>query len=127
MSVHFAFASVRLRSFHQGKTFVWVSVATRLCITKYHMQKRLDSSPETYLDGVESKQLISLGKPFQIRLYFVQSSNGDIPLGTLEIDMVHGRSAAARKGEKSNMLRTDDDMKSKLWCASRNIRTNRRC
>ena len=91
------------------------------------MQKRLDSSPETYLDGVESKQLISLGKPFQIRLYFVQSSNGDIPLGTLEIDLVHGRSAAARKGEKSNMLRTDDDVKSKLWRASRNIRTNRRC
>ena len=91
------------------------------------MQKRLDSSPETYLDGVESKQLVSLGKPFQIRLYFVQSSNGDIPLGTLEIDMVHGRSAARRKGEKSNMLRTDDDVKSKLCRTSRNIRTNRRC
>ena len=91
------------------------------------MQKRLDSSLETYLDGVESKQLIPLSKPFQIRLYFVQSSNGDIPLETLEIDRVHGRSAAARKGENSNMLRTDDDVKSKLWPASRCIRTNRMC
>ena len=127
MSVHVAFASVRSRSFHQGKTVVWVSGATRPCIAKCYMQKRLDSSLETYLDGVESKQVISLGKPFQVRLYFVQSPNGDIPLGTLEIDTVHGRSAAARKGEKSNMLRTNDDVKTKLWPASRNIRTNRTC
>ena len=101
------------------------------CNTAVHrkmpIQKRLHSSLETYLNGVESRQLISLGKPFLIRLYFVQSSNGDLPLGTLEIDMVHGRSAAARKGQKSSMLQTDDDVKSKLWPFSRNIRTNRTC
>ena len=41
-----------------------------------------------YRDGVLSRQLMPWGKPFQIRLYLVQNSKGDIPLGALEIEMV---------------------------------------
>ena len=124
MSVHFAFASARVSSFHQG---IWVSGATRLCTAKCHMQKRLHSSLETYLDGVKFKQLTPLGKPFQIRLYLVQSSNGNIPLGTLEIDMIHRRIAAARKETSRTCGALTVIRKSKLWPASRNIRTNRIC